>query len=283
MAADELLAAESVRQGRALVRLYGWTEPTVSLGGFQRLADARQSAAIAGLPLVRRPSGGGAIVHGTDLTYAVAVPRGHPWGGDPQVLYDAFHSALAGLLQEHGIAARLHPGRDRGAGDETKLLCFDRRARGDLVIEAEGQPDGHKILGSAQRRLQAAVLQHGSLLERSLPHLPDDARHPGLYDHGPPPTLGAGRSLVEAWLTRVAGIAAGSAMSQGTRPPWPVSNFASERNPGIFPSPQSSQPAAADEERSLLIFREESFIDSHAHEIEGVADRFRSAAWLARR
>jgi lipoyl(octanoyl) transferase len=209
MAADELLAAESVRTGQALVRVYGWIEPTVSLGGFQRLADAQACAALAGLPLVRRPSGGGAIVHGSDLTYAVAVPRGHPWGGDPQVLYDAFHTALAGLLLEQGIAARLHPGRDRGAGDELRFLCFDRRARGDLVIEAGDQPDGHKILGSAQRRLQAAVLQHGSLLEESLSGLAEEVRHPGLHELHP---ASAGRPvgrLAEAWLVRVAALTGG--------------------------------------------------------------------------
>ena len=102
MGADEVLAAEAVALDRPLVRVYDWSEPTVSLGGFQRLADAQSSSLIAGLPLVRRPSGGGAIVHGTDLTYAVAVPRGHVWGSDPQVLYDAFHEYRDDI---HAVAA----------------------------------------------------------------------------------------------------------------------------------------------------------------------------------
>jgi len=208
MAADELLAAEAVALDRPLVRVYGWSEPTVSLGGFQRLADARAAAVIAGLPLVRRPSGGGAIVHGTDLTYAVAVPRGHAWGGDPQALYDAFHEALAAELRDRGVTAERHPGRDRAAGDEERLLCFDRRARGDLIVRtAGGGPDGDKILGSAQRRLRAAVLQHGSLL--LVPPPIATATHPGLLRLHPAATSWDLRHLVAAWLTRVAAEAGG--------------------------------------------------------------------------
>ncbi len=203
MAADELLAAAAVAGDRPLVRVYGWSEPTVSLGGFQRFADARAASVIAGLPLVRRPSGGGAIVHGTDLTYAVAVPRSHAWGSDPQVLYDAFHEALAAELRQRGVAAERHPGRDRTAGDEDRLLCFDRRARGDLVAAA-ASADGHKILGSAQRRLRGAVLQHGSLLLREPPLAAAERRHPGLLDLHAQAAAWDVRELVTAWLERVA-------------------------------------------------------------------------------
>jgi lipoate-protein ligase A len=237
MAADEVLAAESVRLGRALVRVYGWTEPTVSLGGFQQLADAWACPGIAGLPLVRRPSGGGAIVHGGDLTYAVAVPRDHPWGGDPQVLYDAFHTALAGLLQERGVAAGLHPGRDRAAGDEKRFLCFDRRARGDLVVAVSGQTDGHKILGSAQRRLQAAVLQHGSLLERSPPHLSEKVRHLGLWEFIAPAEHCQIRNLVEAWFLRATGSVGGDVT-------WQAESFLhSQRDPVTAAAARFRSPA----------------------------------------
>lgn len=226
MAADEVLAAEAAEAGRLLVRLYGWSEPTVSLGGFQRLADARACPAIAGLPLVRRPSGGGAIVHGSDLTYAVAVPRDHPWGRDPQILYDVFHAALVRLLQRLGVAASQHAGRGREAGDEERLLCFDRRARGDVVVDggAAGD-DGHKILGSAQRRLRGAVLQHGSLLLRKPGRVAEQAAHPGLFDleaslepHDP-------QWLAREWLA----LAAGSAANLEVRP----ESFSSERAAAI--------------------------------------------------
>jgi lipoate-protein ligase A len=210
MAADEFLATESMRLDRMLVRLYRWSEPAVSLGGFQRLADARCQSGIVGLPLVRRPSGGGAIVHGSDLTYAVAVPRSHVWGGDPQVLYDAFHAALAEVLQARGIAARQHAGRPANAGDEARFLCFDRRARGDLVLAAADAADGFKVLGSAQRRLQAAVLQHGSLLERSPGGVDETARHPGLAELLPEGSLGPFHDLIRTWIEAVARRAGGA-------------------------------------------------------------------------
>ena len=243
MAADELMADEAVATGGVLVRLYGWAGPSVSLGGFQPLAEARACEALAGLPIVRRPSGGGAILHGSDLTYAVAVPRDHPWGGDPQVLYDAFHESLAAELRDRGVAAALHPGRDRAAGDEGRLLCFDRRARGDLVVQATGRdPDGHKIMGSAQRRLRGAVLQHGSLLTRSLASVAEAARHPGLVELHPAAAGWDVRDLVGAWLERVAAAAA--------RP---------------------------------LDLRAESFAADRRGAIAARAARFREAAWLARR
>lgn len=209
MAADELLAAESLRLNRVVVRIYGWREPSVSLGGFQRIADAHACTGIAHMPLVRRPSGGGAIMHGTDLTYAVAVPRCHTWGGDPQRLYDVFHETLAELLRDRGVAARRHPGRGLEAGDESKLFCFDRRARGDLVVDAADAIDGYKILGSAQRRLHAAVLQHGSLLLERPTAAGNAVRHPGLHDLHAASRLGPMRDLVAAWLDRVAHLANG--------------------------------------------------------------------------
>ena len=243
MAADELLAAEAVRRDRPLVRIYGWREPTVSLGGFQRLGDAQAFPGIAGLPIVRRPSGGGAIIHGSDVTYAVAVPRSHAWGGDPQVLYDAFHEALVEVLRKQGITASLHPGRGRDAGDEDRFLCFDRRARGDLVVRTADSADDHKILGSAQRRLQAAVLQHGSLLEQSSRAVTEDARHPGLHDLLASAGWGStANDLVDPWLLRVAAAA-------GLRLEWTG----------------------------------ESFLATHRPEITAAAPRFLSQAWLGRR
>lgn len=200
MAADEVLAAEAVRRNRPLIRFYRWASTTFSLGGFQPLAQAQAEPSIASLPFVRRPSGGGGIIHGSDVTYAVAVPRGHAWGTRPQVLYDAFHESLARALTMRGIHATLHAGRGPAAGDERRLLCFDRRARGDLIVPGPTD-DGHKILGSAQRRLSAAVLQHGSLLldtPRWDGHSPG---YPGLSDVFPTTRQWSQAELVADWLT----------------------------------------------------------------------------------
>jgi lipoate-protein ligase A len=202
MAADEVLAGEAVRQNRPLVRFYRWSQMTVSLGAFQPIATAEAEPAIASLPLVRRPSGGGAIVHGSDLTYAVAVPRDHPWGDRPQVLYDAFHQSLVDVLGSRGIVARLHPGRGLQENDEGRLLCFDRRARGDLVVSGPS-PDGHKLLGSAQRRLKAAVLQHGSLLLETPRGVGAAAAHAGLFELFPEARSWPEGAIVAAWLDRL--------------------------------------------------------------------------------
>lgn len=207
MAADESLAAESLRHGGPVVRFYGWEPTSVSLGAFQRLADARRIASLVGTPIVRRPSGGGAIVHGSDLTYAAAVPKTHPWGGAPQTFYDAFHLALVAELVHRGLAARRHepsPGRSP-AGDAERFFCFDRRAAGDVVVAGGGAATAGdpKVLGSAQRRLAGCVLQHGSLLLRSNPAVGSEARHPGVWDlSGTPPA--DSRDLATAWIDRLA-------------------------------------------------------------------------------
>ena len=207
MAVDEVLADEAVRQNRPLVRFYRWAMTTFSLGGFQPLAQATAEPSIASLPFVRRPSGGGGIIHGSDLTYAVAVPRDHPWGLRPQILYDAFHEALAQTLSARGIPATLHAGRPLEAGDEQRLFCFERRARGDLVVPGPTQ-DGHKILGSAQRRLRAAVLQHGSLLLETPRWNGQAAGYPGLADCFPTAMAWSQDELVDDWLAVLAKRAA---------------------------------------------------------------------------
>jgi lipoyl(octanoyl) transferase len=204
MAADEWLAAEAERRGSLLLRFYGWTETTISLGGFQKIAEARQMDAIRGVPLVRRPSGGGAIVHGSDLTYAAAVPKSHPWGASPQVFYDALHGAMVETLAEHGIRAWPHPADARSRHDESLFFCFDRRATGDLVMAGPAAGTVTKIMGSAQRRLAGVVLQHGSLLLRGNTAVAGSARHPAVSDIVVGQSVPEETALSRAWGARIA-------------------------------------------------------------------------------
>lgn len=208
MAADEALAEEAVSRGIAVVRLYGWTEPTVSLGAFQAVAAARAIPAIAAAPLVRRPSGGGAIVHGDDVTYALALPVGHALARAAEPLYAAVHGALVAALGTRGIAARMHGGGAGGAADS--FFCFDRRAAADVVVARPGRPeaaDDPKILGSAQRRLRGAVIQHGSLLVEARRALPGP-RHQALADIHP--GAFAAEVLVADWMERLASSLGGT-------------------------------------------------------------------------
>jgi len=245
MAADELLAEEAAARGGMLLRLYTWSRPTLSLGGFQKLADAEPLARTAGIDLVRRPSGGGAILHGTDQTYAAAVSRGHPLAGSPQQLYDALHTAAVDVLAEVGLeAAMVAAATGVGSGESAPdgpLLCFDRRAVGDVVV---GQ---HKVLGSAQRRLAGSILQHGSLLLGQCDQAGPSATRPGLAELAAANpaaaslAFGAG-PLVRRWLERLA-------MSLGM-----TCEFA-----GPF------------------------LVGAMADRVAERAERFRSAAWLGRR
>jgi lipoate-protein ligase A len=157
MALDEaLLESASERPTAAAVRTYEWSEPTLSLGYFQELADALAEPRWADVPIVRRATGGGAIWHEHELTYAVVVPRTHRLGSHPVDLYHAVHGAIAGLLQSRGA-----PARRRGVDPdrpERPFLCFLDRDPEDLVVGTS------KVVGSAQRRRSGAVLQHGSIL-----------------------------------------------------------------------------------------------------------------------
>lgn len=193
MAADELLA-EGLPPGGIAMRFYGWSEPSLSLGAFQRFDERDDVPGLSSLPVVRRPSGGGAILHGTDLTYAIAVCRSHPWGETTQRLYDAVHGAAVELLRGLSLAPRLveEGGPPPVAGREP-YLCFDRRSPGDVVVGDD------KVLGSAQRRHRAAVVQHGSLLLRG------GGRGGGIEDF-----LGRGVDLpgfCHAWVAGIASAA----------------------------------------------------------------------------
>lgn len=167
MAADEALAESVSQGGPATLRFYGWSPATLSLGYFQSLADRSQHPPSASCPVVRRASGGGAILHDRELTYSLVVPSDLPDARGARTLYVAAHSALLEALEKFGVAATL---REAAAmSTAAQFLCFQRAADGDVLIGAQ------KIAGSAQRRHARAVVQHGSiLLQRSefAPELP---------------------------------------------------------------------------------------------------------------
>lgn len=191
MARDEALL-QRVDRGEvpATMRLYQWEPATLSLGYFQAYAEvAEQPAAIQAMPVVRRTTGGGAIIHANELTYSLTLPNDHPLlAGGPVRLYEIVHDAAIDMLSSLGVAARRAGGDGQPNAQRGPFLCFQRRHCVDVVIGS------HKVLGSAQRRTSGAVLQHGSLQLGDLDST-DGAAPP------PRPTALAG-PLVESFALR---------------------------------------------------------------------------------
>jgi lipoate-protein ligase A len=166
MAVDEALLEDAADRGTATLRFYQWREPTLSLGYFQPYQQRFSHAASRDVALVRRLSGGGALLHDRELTYSLCLPAAHPMARQSAELYHVVHRAAirvaarwnlqASLVGEH---AMLTP------SEEEPFLCFSPRNAADVVLAASGTDTGDaKIIGSAQRRRRGAVLQHGSLL-----------------------------------------------------------------------------------------------------------------------
>lgn len=148
-----------------LLRLYGWSPPAISIGRFQ--GRRNELGMLLGTPygIVRRMTGGGAIVHDRELTYAIAVGDSHPVlaGASRAESYAALSSPVACALRDLGVEVSTGGGR---AASGSPVLCFQRVAPTDLVHR------GRKLAGSAQRRTRGRILQHGSLLLAPNEHQP---------------------------------------------------------------------------------------------------------------
>ncbi|MBL9081234.1 MAG: hypothetical protein JNK76_05480 [Planctomycetales bacterium] len=194
MGVDEMLMERAAEAGTAVLRFYEWTPATLSLGYFQNAADRSGHEASRTAPMVRRSSGGGAIVHDRELTYSISLPTSHPLAADAETLYRNIHGTLLAALAEFGVAARLNETATTPFAGEP-FLCFQRRAVGDVLL------DRFKICGSAQRRRRGAILQHGSVLLAQSPAAPE---LPGIAELAAVPSGGriTSSQLVDVW-TRI--------------------------------------------------------------------------------
>jgi lipoate-protein ligase A len=159
MAVDEAIS-RLVAEGTAppTLRFYAWTPPCISLGRHQPAAavDAPRCRAL-GYEIVRRPTGGRAILHTDEFTYsAIATPDQPPMQGLVLDSYLQLSRGLVAGLARLGIAAEPAPGTNR-AGPNASAACFEVPSAYELVAA------GRKLLGSAQNRRAKVVLQHGSL------------------------------------------------------------------------------------------------------------------------
>jgi lipoate-protein ligase A len=156
MSVDQAILENATATGQFTLRFYYWSPATISLGYFQPYDDRGTHAASRDCPIVRRATGGGAIMHDHELTYSFCVPSQNRWSNQNQEIYNTAHNALIRALANWNVHAELFQSTVKKSKEP--FLCFQRRAMGDVVI------DSHKICGSAQRRNEKSILQHGSVL-----------------------------------------------------------------------------------------------------------------------
>ena len=149
METDEALLDRVQRSGGAFLRLYRWDPATLSIGRNQRM-DAEP------FPVVRRPTGGKAVWHEHEVTYAVAAPIA--LFGSLRNAYCEIHARLAQALRSMGVDAVLASARRPIGPSATPPSCFALPVGGEILV------DGRKLVGSAQVRRGDAFLQHGSIL-----------------------------------------------------------------------------------------------------------------------
>ncbi len=180
MAVDEaILHAVGTRHSPPTLRLYGWEPPCLSVGRGQPTQDVdRRALEEAGYGLVRRPTGGRALLHIDELTYSIAVPEDDPRvGGGVVESYRRLSAGLVRGLVRLGVADIVADERAENRGVEG-AVCFEVPSDYEITV------GGKKLVGRAQMRAQGVVVQHGAIplagdIARICPFLiglPDAAR-----------------------------------------------------------------------------------------------------------
>jgi lipoate-protein ligase A len=160
MALDEaLLESVAARRQPPTLRLYRWEPACLSLGHAQPVEDVdRERLQSRGWHLVRRPTGGRAILHTDELTYSVTAPIDHPLlAGGVLPSYRRLSEGLVAGLRLLAIEADAASGQGLPEAERTNPVCFEVPSAYEITAA------GRKLIGSAQLRRSAGVLQHGSL------------------------------------------------------------------------------------------------------------------------
>jgi lipoyl(octanoyl) transferase len=157
MALDHALLESVQHHPRAVLRLYRWRPACLSFGRNQPARGCYDATAARerGVDIVRRPTGGMAVLHDQELTYAVIAPLDRL--GGPRASYQIINAALVNALQRLGVPAESSAGGKRASFGSVHP-CFAEPAAGEVVAA------GQKLVGSAQRCEKRALLQHGSIL-----------------------------------------------------------------------------------------------------------------------
>ena len=166
MAVDTSLLADC---GRGLipltVRFYGWSEPAITIGYSQKAEaelDLKRCREL-GIAVVRRPTGGRALLHHRELTYSIVAPMSlAPFSRGLKATFGAVSEALLAGLQCLGLRGGLNTGKHKsGSGPRRSPACFASLNHCEITV------DGKKLVGSAQKRTAKAFLQHGSVIIES--------------------------------------------------------------------------------------------------------------------
>jgi lipoate-protein ligase A len=157
MALDEALMGRARHTGETVLRVYAWSTPTLSLGRNQRAVGFYREKALSecGIGVVRRPTGGRALLHHREVTYSVTAPC--PDNTALLTEYGRINALLCSALGALGVPVVVAMPRARAAAPSA-APCFAEPARGELTY------NGRKLVGSAQWRDRGAMLQHGSIL-----------------------------------------------------------------------------------------------------------------------
>lgn len=164
MALDFLLLRRWSGPVACRFRHYDWRRPALTFGYSQKISLVRSLLPMdTDVELCRRPTGGGLVDHRADWTYALVVPRGHPWEEMPAAQsYRGVHEALSAALAQQQVPTAVKPDCLPPAEDQngrTGGVCFQRAERYDVVHPASGV----KIAGAAQKRTKEGLLFQGSI------------------------------------------------------------------------------------------------------------------------
>lgn len=160
MALDEAIATR-VRLGAAppTLRLYGWERPAVTIGCFQKSTEIDLDfCRNRGIAVVRRPTGGRAILHGTELTYSFSARTDYPgFSNGLSESYRAISTAFSLAFRTVGVAAEMKAEHEKGRVLGRSPLCFASSSYAELLVR------GRKVVGSAQKRWPDGLLQQGAI------------------------------------------------------------------------------------------------------------------------
>lgn len=173
MALDEAIATESRRvSAPPTLRLYGWDRASVTLGCFQKTSDINiEFCNSHNIPIVRRPTGGRALLHGDELTYSFSAKTDSgPFSHGLLDSYRRIGLAFSIAFKKIGITAEARNTREKGRVLSKSPLCFQSSSYGEILVE------DMKLMGSAQKRWNNGLLQQGSI-----PYLSEEEKLQGIF------------------------------------------------------------------------------------------------------